>query len=268
MYNKIISMRMKYTIKIFLSLLLFSGLIGCNSRNSGKYGKSLKNLDIYLVIGQSNMAGRADIEKQDRDTLENVFLYRGDSIKTWEKAANPMNKYSTIRKDIKLQKLGPSYTFAREMAKVSDNPIGLVVNAKGGSNIKEWKPGTTFYKEAVRRTKAALKFGTLKGIIWHQGESNTSAVDAYMGQITELIDSLRADLGNPGLPFVAGQLSEDKPKRHAFNVMIVTLPSFVSNTAVVSTEGTKTMEGTHFNSVSQRMLGERYAAEMKKLQKK
>jgi len=258
-------MSIKYTIKIFFLLLLFCGLISCNSVNSEK---SLKNLDIYLVIGQSNMAGRADIQQQDKDTLKNVFLYRGDSNKTWEKAANPMNKYSTIRKDIKLQKLGPSYTFAREMAKVSNNPIGLVVNAKGGTNIKEWKPGTTFYEEAVRRTKEAMKFGTLKGIIWHQGEANTSAVDAYKGQIKELIDSLRADLGNSDLPFVAGQLSEDKPKRHDFNVMIVTLPSFVSNTAVVSTEGTKTKEGTHFNSESQRLIGERYAEKMKKLQKK
>jgi len=255
-------MKIKNIIKVFFSLLLLNGLISCNSENSEE---SLKNLDIYLAIGQSNMAGRADIEQQDKDTLKNVYLYRGDSIKTWEKAANPMNKYSTIRKNIKMQKLGPSYTFAREMAKYSDNPIGLVVNAKGGTNIKEWKPGTTFYKEAVRRAKEAMKYGTLKGIIWHQGEANTSAVDAYKGQITELIESLRADLGNPNLPFVAGQLSEDKPQRHNFNDMIIKLPTFVPNTAVVTTEGTKTMEGTHFNPASQRLLGERYAAKMNEL---
>jgi len=255
-------MKTKFIEIILFSLLLFNGLISCNSSTSEKI---IKNLDIYLVIGQSNMAGRADIQQQDKDTLENVFLFRGDSIKTWEKAANPMNKYSTIRKDLKMQKLGPSYTFAREMAKISVNRIGLIVNAKGGSNIKEWKPGTRFYNEAVKRTKAAMKYGTLKGVIWHQGESNTSAVDAYRGQITELIKSLRADLGNSNLPFVAGQLSEDKPKRHEFNVMILQLPSMVSNAGVVTTEGTTTMKGTHFTSASQRLLGERYASEMKKL---
>ncbi len=47
--------------------------------------------------------------------------------------------------------------------------------------------------------------------------------------------------------------------------MILTLPSIVKFTGVAKTEGTVTMEGTHFNSASQRLLGERYAAEMLKL---
>ncbi len=75
-----------------------------------------KNLDIYLLIGQSNMAGRATIESQDLDTLNNVFLYKGINGNVWEKAANPLNKYSSIRKALSMQKLNPGYTFAHEMA--------------------------------------------------------------------------------------------------------------------------------------------------------
>jgi len=228
-----------------------------------------QNLEIYLLIGQSNMAGRANIEEQDKDTLANVFLFTGINGKEWEKAANPLNKYSTVRKDISLQKLGPGYTFAKEMAKAfKEKQIGLVVNAKGGTSIEEWKPGSELYNEAVKRAKLAMKSGILKGIVWHQGESNSSKSNLYPTQITELIQSLRTDLGIPDLPFVAGQLSEDKPARHDFNTMILTLPSIVKFTGVVKTEGTVTMERTHFNSASQRLLGERYAAEMLKLIKK
>jgi hypothetical protein len=264
-------MKFKQTgIILWLSLVLGVS-VNCFSSVPGDLeGKNNQplNLEIYLLIGQSNMAGRADIEIQDQDTLANVFLFTGISGKEWEKAANPLNKYSTVRKDLSMQKLGPGYTFAREIAKARvGKQIGLVVNAKGGTAISEWKPGTTLYNEAVKRAKMAMKNGSLKGIVWHQGESDASKAETYPEKITELIQSLRIDLGIPDLPFVAGQLSEDKPERHAFNEMILTLPSLVSHTGIITTEGTTTMEKTHFNSASQRLLGERYAVEMLKLLK-
>lgn len=251
----------------FISLIiLLAGFTFCEKEPIVQEKPAFENLDIYLLIGQSNMAGRAEIEVQDRDSLNGVFLFTGTEGKEWEKAANPLNKYSTVRKDISLQKLGPGYTFAREMAKASSGKqIGLVVNAKGGTSIAEWAPGETLYTEAIKRIKQAMKFGTLKGIIWHQGEANASKPAAYSEKIIELIQALRTDLGIPDLPFVAGQLSEDKVARKAFNKMILTLPELVPNTGLATTEGTSTIDSTHFNSASQRLLGERYAAEMLKL---
>jgi hypothetical protein len=258
-------------IILWLSLIL-GGFVNCMASlpdDLGVKNKQPLNLEIYLLIGQSNMAGRADIEIQDQDTLENVYLFTGISGKEWEKAANPLNKYSTVRKELSLQKLGPGYTFAREIAKARvGKQIGLVVNARGGTAISEWKPGTNLYNEAINRAKMAMKDGKIKGILWHQGESDATKTEAYPEKIEELIQSLRTDLGIPDLPFVAGQLSEDKPERHAFNEMILTLPSLVSHTGTITTEGTTTMERTHFNSASQRLLGERYAAEMLKLIRK
>jgi hypothetical protein len=252
-----------------LLILVFTGFINCQStlienpseETDNKPGKP----EIYLLIGQSNMAGRGEIEARDTDTLANVLLFTGTEGKEWEKAANPLNRYSTVRKELSLQKLGPGYTFAREMARARGKTIGLVVNAKGGTSITEWKPGSTLYNEAVKRAKAAMKSGPLKGIIWHQGESDVSKSDEYPAKITELIRALRADLGISNLPFVAGQLSEDRPERKVFNDMIMNLPSWLPNTGVVSSEGTATFDGTHFNSSSQRLMGERFAAEMLKL---
>lgn len=225
-----------------------------------------KELQIYLLIGQSNMAGRATVELEDSDTLEHIFLYTGIEGIEWEKAANPLNKYSSIRKKIEMQKLGPGYSFAREMAEFSENKqIGLVVNARGGTKIEQWAPGTEYYNEAVKRTKAALKNGTLKGIVWHQGEGNASNYKIYTTKIIELIEALRTEFNSPDLPFVAGQLSQDKPHRKPFNKMIKKLPKMLDDCAIVSTRKTSTIDSTHFNSKSQRLLGERYAREMQKL---
>ncbi len=228
-------------------------------------GIQSKNLDIYLLIGQSNMAGRAPIEDQDKDTLKNVFLYTGIEGNIWEKAANPLNKYSTVKKNINMQKLNPGYTFAREMALKSKNDIGLVVNAKGGTNINLWDVDSLLYKEAVSRTREALKYGTLKGILWHQGEANVGKYKQYLPKIVDLINSLRNDFNQPDLPFIAGQLSEDKEARRNFNKMILTLPQEIEHVAVVSSENTSTIDKTHFDSASQRLIGKRYAEEMQKL---
>jgi hypothetical protein len=223
-----------------------------------------KNLDIYLLIGQSNMAGRAEIAGNDTDTLKNVFLYTGIPGKEWEKAANPLNKYSSIRKRLSMQKMGPGYHFAKLMSK-GENPIGLVVNAKGGTNIGLWKPGSEFYNEAVSRTKEAMKYGNLKGILWHQGEANASKYNEYTPKIVALIEAFRADFNLPNLPFVAGQLSNDKPSRANFNKMLVQLPAKIDNVGVATTQNTSTIDSTHFDAKSQRKLGKRYAKEMLKL---
>lgn len=223
-------------------------------------------MEIYLLIGQSNMAGRAPIEPQDKDSINNVFLLTNNTEKPWEKAANPLNKYSTVRKRISMQKLGPGYGFAKEMAKARKGvKIGLVVNAKGGTSIEEWKPGDTLYNEAISQTKKALKHGVLKGIIWHQGEANASKYKTYTPKIKALIEALRKDFNISDLPFVAGQLSPDKPLRDNFNKMILELPNKVKNTAVITTEGTSTIDKTHFNSSSQRLLGKRYAESLLKI---
>lgn len=255
--------KMNYQKIVLLVSVFF--LFQCKSTRDLKKTKS-NPIEIYLLIGQSNMAGRATIEPQDKDSINNVFLFTGNKEKPWEKAANPLNKYSTIRKDISMQKLGPGYSFAKEMVKARpDKKIGLVVNAKGGSSIEEWNPENLYYKEAINQTKKALEYGDLKGVIWHQGESNSSKYNTYMLKITELIEALRKDLNIPNLPFVAGQLSPDKTERNDFNKMILELPNKVKNTGVITTEETSTIDKTHFDNASQRLLGKRFAEEMLKL---
>ena len=105
--------------------------------------------DLYLLIGQSNMAGRAPIEEPDRPALERVFLLNDQD--GWEIATNPLNRYSTIRKVMAMQKLGLGYTFGRRLStELPDRIFGLVVNVRGGSSVDKWAEGEHFDSRSQR----------------------------------------------------------------------------------------------------------------------
>jgi len=230
------------------------------------YGQG-PDMDLYLLIGQSNMAGRAEITDELTDPLNRVFLFTNDPSVPWKPAANPLNIYSTIRKDSSMQKLGPGYTFARRMALENEpRPVGLIVNARGGSGIREWLPGTDYYSEAVRRARLAMEYGVLKGIVWLQGESDLNRLDQYPSDLLLLIRSLRRDLEAEEIPFVACELAEDKPGREDFNVMLNGLAEKIPYYSVAKTADLSTMDSTHFDTSSQVLIGERMAVQMIQIQ--
>lgn len=242
----------------------------------------LSQRDVYLVIGQSNAAGRGDIEAQDMVTLSGVDLYNGTS---WESAVNldpltaisddaGLNRYSTVRNTNQPQGLNFSYTFGRMLNEVTGNQIGLVVNAIGGSKIQEWEKGSTefnYYAEAISRINAALALNgsTLKGILWHQGEANRG-LGTYLTRLKTLITDLRTDLGMPDLPVIVGQISMQRTDNENFNTNIkkITDPgdaAYIPYTDYATTDGLQTSDRTHFNSNGQRVLGYRYAAKVLKM---
>ena len=102
--------------------------------------------DIYLVIDQSNTAGRGVIGTEDEGTLSNVYLLNDDG--DWENAENPTNRYSTIRKDITQQGVNYAYTFGQRLHELTGNDIGLVVNARGGTNIN-YRTNVVFQKHLI-----------------------------------------------------------------------------------------------------------------------
>lgn len=258
----------KITVAEMDRFLVSLGFLEDNSQDTYKGSKD--KLHVYLLIGQSNMAGRADFTQEESSTIERAYLLNGKD--EWGQAMNPLNRYSTIRKRLGIQKVNPGYTFTQAMLNEGEGvSIGLVVNAKGGTKIEEWAKGTEFYNEAVRRTKIAQKNGTLKGILWHQGEGNSRNADSYMEKLKSLIANLRADLGAPDLPFVAGQVFYDvetKPHTKAINDVIAQLPQVVPHTGYARSQGLTTKDNTHYNLKSMKLFGERYAKEMLSLQKK
>lgn len=248
----------RFCLLFSLSLLFYVSF--ADSQPSTK-----NNHHIYLLIGQSNMAGRAPIVEAENKPLERGFVLNSEG--KWEPAKNPLNQYSTIRKNLKMQKSNLGYSFASSMLEgQQDITVGLVVNAKGGSKIESWEPGTRFYKEALSRTKIALKSGVLKGVLWHQGESNSSQPEGYVNKLEKLITQLRKDFDQPDLPFVAGQVFYDAVKKAGtkkVNAEILKLPKVVKRTEVVLSNGLSTYDNTHFDSKSIVELGHRYAVKIK-----
>jgi len=256
-----------------LTLLFGIGCIALSSLSSQvlaepAYTGPKERLHVYLLIGQSNMAGRAPFSEEESGVIDRSYLFNDKD--EWEPARNPLNIYSTIRKKAKMQKMNPGFTFSKAMLdRRRGVSLGLVVNAKGGTRVEQWAKGTEFYAEAVRRARKAAASGVLKGILWHQGESNSSAPGTYLERLSDLVRNLRRDLNEPNLPFVAGQVfyhPEKKPHSKAINDVIAALPGAVPFTACVESKGLTTFDNTHFDGNGMRHLGRRYAEAMLALQ--
>lgn len=227
----------------------------------------LPKMDLFLAIGQSNMAGRAPYDDV-AEPLENVYLLTPNA--GMEIASNPLNKYSNVRKDISVQGQGPHYQFARTMRdSLPDRTVGMVVNAQGGTSITIWyKPGTTNYDLTIARAKKAQKWGEYKGIIWHQGESDvtdglSNNYATYKSRLQTMVSSLRADLGCDSLWFIAGELSQ-KESHQTFNEVVVQdIASYISHADFVVSTGTSLLsDNTHFDEPSVQLMGQRYAEKM------
>ena len=141
--------------------------------------------------------------------MERVWLL--DESGTPVPASNPLNKYSTVRKGLEMQQISPGTMFGETVAKKTGRKILQVVNALGGSNIRSWMKDSPaikdkcsigydtlqLYSEAVRRAQQAMKYGTLRGILWHQGESNFGNPQEYRIYLKRLAADLRKVLGVP-----------------------------------------------------------------------
>ena len=127
---------------------------------------SAQEMELFLLIGQSNMAGRGVIEEQDKLPHPRVFTLTKEE--TWAPAVEPIH---FDRPDRLGTGLGRS--FAKTLADLAPGKkVGLIPAAMGGSALDEWKPGGKLYTDAVRRAKVAMKNGRLRGILWHQGEAD------------------------------------------------------------------------------------------------
>lgn len=230
----------------------------------------LPRLRLVLCIGQSNMAGRGLMDAGAADTLRSVYLFNGDGF---EHAAEPMNRYSTVRKELGMQRVGPVGSFAARYAEITGAPVGVVVNARGGSSIDEWLPGseTGYLAKAVERIRAAGDWGDVAAVLWHQGEADSAHPERYEAKLRRLVGILRTELGNPSLPVVFGEIAHwnwtNRVEGTApFNAMLRSL--HIPHTACVSAEGLAPMKDEtdpHFSAASQRELGRRYAEALLKL---
>ncbi|MBW4890322.1 sialate O-acetylesterase [Mucilaginibacter sp. HMF5004] len=224
-------------------------------------------------MGQSNMAGRGPITAEmENEGNSRVFMLNKDF--QFVPAKHPVH-FDKPR----AAAAGPGLAFGVAMAEADPEiKIGLIPCAVGGTSIEQWLPGafhaptnTHPYDDAVLRIKAAMQYGVIAGVIWHQGESNSGGQRSkqYIAKLNELITRVRTLVGNPTLPFIAGELGRYRPVYANINTQLAKLPDSVAYTAVVSSEGlVHKGDTTHFDGASADILGKRYAVKMLSVQKK
>lgn len=265
---------LKSIVLFFLILMSILSFARCDSEVETP--EELEALDIYLLIGQSNMQGVAPIGILDKVTLENVYLYNNKG--SWEKAKNMtdngINRYSTVKKN-PTTLLGPGYTFGRRIAEYSHKKIGLVSNARGATRLEWWIKGYAgendynLYEEAVKRAQKGLENSPagskIKGILWHQGEANNASGRhiGYMENLQILVNDLRSDLGDPNIAFIVGEVGKWNDRGLNINPVLRSVKSNIPNSDWVSSDGLTSIDlannDPHFDNLSQRVLGGRYA---------
>ncbi|MBR4785804.1 MAG: T9SS type A sorting domain-containing protein [Fibrobacter sp.] len=256
---------------------------------SAVYAAPDPNFHIYLAFGQSNMEGQGDIGNEDR-TVDERFqvLWAADngscSGKTkgrWSKATPPLAHCQGA-------KLGPTDYFGRTMVEKTDSQIkvGVIVVAVAGCSIQlfdkdnyanyartqqSWMTqrindyGGNPYGRLIEMAKKAQEDGVIKGIIFHQGETDAGN-SQWPYSVKKVYDNIIKDLGlDSDIPFLAGEVLRSGSSSGA-NQNIAKLPQQSKNFYVVSSEGFNQALGdgqnVHFTPQEYRDFGKRYAEKM------
>jgi hypothetical protein len=213
------------------------------------------DMKLFLLIGQSNMAGRGPIEAVDKVPHPRVFTLTKELV--WVPAVDPLHYDKP-----ELVGVGLGSTFGRVVADADPKiTVGLIPAAFGGTSLDQWKPGGELYVNAVTRARAAMKRGQLVGILWHQGEADATPELAatYTARFRAMVAQLRQDLGTDA-PVIVGELGRFRAVNAELNPVLAKLPAAVPHCAFVSAEGLADKgDQLHFNSAALREFGRRYA---------
>jgi hypothetical protein len=242
------------------------------------FPRSRENVDVmppgekvwlFVLAGQSNMAGRGLVEPCD--TLPHPRIFSVTPDKRWVEAKEPLQLYQPA-----LTGLGPGMAFARALIEELDEEIyiGLIPCAVGGSSVSNWLSDSLYNGVRIKSNFTdkllwAKEYGTVKGIIWHQGESDATAekLPHYKADLTLLFDYFREVAGDDNLPVIAGELGifpgvEKNRQEYLFlNDILLEISRDDPEMALVRSFGMKAKaDNVHFDGPSQRIIGRRYAA--------
>ncbi len=291
-------LEMQYTLPHFMGYRF--GLFNYATKEAGGYvdfgyfhiGKEISPKPekyVFLSLGQSNMEGNAKIEPQDTINVNARFQVMatvdcadlGREKGQWYTAVPPLCRCYTG--------LTPTDYFGRTLVeKLPEHiSVGVINVAIGGCKIElfdkdnykayvdsapNWLQNMVKeydgnpYARLVEMAKLAQKDGVIKGILIHQGESNTGDT-LWVKKVKLVYDNLIKDLGLNAseVPLLAGELvsAEAGGACAGMNSIIATLPQEIPNSYIISSEGCPAKDDhLHFTAEGYRILGKRYGEKM------
>lgn len=251
------------------------------------------NFYIFLSFGQSNMEGNARFEPQDTVGNPRFELLQavdcpdlGREKGKWYPAVPPLSRCKTG--------ITPGDYFGKTLVENLPDSIrvGIINVSVGGCKIElfdkenfesysatapDWMKGMIAqydgnpYQRLVELGKLAQERGIIKGVLLHQGESNTGD-QMWPSKVAKVYADLLVDLGlEPNtVPLLAGELvsAEQGGKCASMNPIIAKLPEVLPNAHVISSQGCEAIaDGLHFSAAGYRLLGSRYGEKMSELLK-
>ncbi|TFF37535.1 sialate O-acetylesterase [Mucilaginibacter psychrotolerans] len=247
-----------------------------------------KDFYIFLCFGQSNMEGNARIEPQDTTVDKRFQVFEtvdcpnlGRTKGNWYPAAPPLARCNTG--------LTPADYFGRTL--VANLPskirIGIINVSVAGCRIELFEKDTyqsyvakappwmlnminaydgNPYAHLVEMAKQAQKYGVIKGVLLHQGESNPND-SLWTQKVKGIYGNLLHDLHlkSKRVPLLAGELvnADQGGKCAGMNAFIAGLPALVPHSYVISSSGCPAnADKLHFTAEGYRIIGRRYGEQM------
>ncbi|MDE6647956.1 MAG: acetyl xylan esterase [Prevotella sp.] len=250
------------------------------------------NFYIFLCFGQSNMEGAARPEAEDLQSPGPRFLLlpavddpqRGRKMGEWCEASAPLCRPNTG--------LTPADWFGRTMIETLPKHVrvGVIHVAIGGIRIEGFMPseikeyvktapgwmkgmleayGNNPYERLVTLARKAQQDGVIKGVLMHQGESNTGDPE-WANKVQQVYDQLLGDLQlkPEEVPLLAGEVVQANGEGQciAMNKQIRELPKTLHTAQVISSTGCSNgPDKLHFDAAGYRELGRRYGEKMLQL---
>ncbi|MBR2354195.1 MAG: sialate O-acetylesterase [Clostridia bacterium] len=216
----------------------------------------------FLLIGQSNMAGRGFLPEATDVNTKSLYVLRNGRFH---------HLFRPVHNDRSFSGVCLGERFAERVFEAYGVEVGLIPCADGGTALSQWQEGEILFENAVYQATLAKRTSRIAGILWHQGEGDCAPelYATYKERLIPVIRALRRRLDLPDVPFLVGGLGDflaDCPhsellKNYAHvNEALKKTAQSEPLCAYVSAEGlTSNPDFLHFNARSLYTFGERYA---------
>jgi hypothetical protein len=253
------------------------GSAGGGKGGTAGAGGADPNTYVFLLIGQSNMEGTPAPQAQDRETNPRVRVLAydncsglGRTYNQWYTASPPLHNCGLG--------VGPGDYFGKALAaQYPTKTIALVPCAIAGVDIDFFRKNVVSarrnefrippdnhwsgaYEWVIERARLAQQTGVIRGILFHQGESDNGN-SQWVGKVRGMVTDLRTDLGLGDVPFLAGELLYTGCCS-GHNSLVGQLPGQITNAHVISASGLAGADQYHFDLAGQRTFGARYGTKM------
>ena len=221
----------------------------------------------FLLIGQSNMAGRGFLHEAEPLSNPALKVLRNGR---WQPLYRPVNG------DRPFSGVNLAESFDEAYARDKSVTVGLIPCADGGTTLDQWREGGLLFDHAVYQAKLAQRTSTIAGVLWHQGESDCPAhlYPHYEEKLRAILLAFRDTLGLHDVPFLLGGLGDFLPQNSPvystyphINAALRRIADATPLTGFVSAEGlTSNPDHLHFSAASLYRFGLRYYEQFRLLE--